>query len=126
MGGKQKGNIGRHQRQRDLDPRIARQPSQAQAEPADGNAVSQFPDNDQNECSGGLAERRCAVTGDRDELRAKPLDRFEQSDDLGGRGVEMANDDEVAPSHSVAQNGHVTTLTLLLNDGPGAKVANSR
>ena len=46
------GEIGRHQRQRDLDARVARPVPQPQAEPADADAVGDLADHDQREGAG--------------------------------------------------------------------------
>ncbi len=54
------GEIWRHQRQRDLDARVARPFAQAQAEPADANSVNDFADHDQREGAGGLRRRKRA------------------------------------------------------------------
>ena len=48
-----------------------------------------------------------------------------QADLVGGGVVEVANDDEVALLHAVAQNGYATTTTLLLDDWAEVKVANN-
>jgi hypothetical protein len=40
------GEIGRHQRQRDLDARLAHPAAQPQAEPADANAIGNLADDD--------------------------------------------------------------------------------
>ena len=58
MLGHPEGDIGRHQRQRDLDARIARPLAQAQAQPADADAVDDLADDDQAEGPGGLRRAR--------------------------------------------------------------------
>ena len=52
------GEIGRHQRQRDLDPRVVRPLAQPQAQPADADAVDDLADHDQAERAGGRAAAR--------------------------------------------------------------------
>ncbi len=55
------GEIGRHQRQRDLDARLVRPLPQAQAEPADREAVDDLADDDQDESAGGLLSENVPV-----------------------------------------------------------------
>ena len=55
------GEIGRHQRQRDLDARLVRPLAQTQAEPADRETVDDFADHDQRERAGSLGERERPV-----------------------------------------------------------------
>jgi hypothetical protein len=91
MRGHQKRNIGRHQRQRDFDARIARPAPQAQAKPADGNAIGNFADDDQNKCSGGLAERE--ETG-RDCSNRKAVE--DQGRGIVGHSFAVKHDNEPA------------------------------
>ena len=69
MRGDQKRHIRRHQRQRDLDARIARPAPQAQAGPADADAVGDFADDNEGKGPGGRAEGEQAG-GDRGDGKA--------------------------------------------------------
>ncbi len=52
----QKRGIRRQQRQRDLDARIVGPAAQPQAQPADGDAISDLGDDDEREFTGGLLQ----------------------------------------------------------------------
>ena len=51
------GDVGREQRQRDLDLRVARTLAHAQGDPADGNAEQHLADHDDAEGARGLRQR---------------------------------------------------------------------
>src|SRR5258705_10917 len=58
MLGHPEGDVGRDQRQRDLDLRIARAVAHPQAEPADGRTEQHLTDNDGRERAGRLRQRK--------------------------------------------------------------------
>ena len=68
------GEIRRHKRQRDLDARLASPLAQAQAEPADREAVDELADDDQHKGAGRLTERKRAGA-DRDDGKAVKHER---------------------------------------------------
>ena len=69
MFGNPVGEIGRHQRQRDLDLRIARPAPRPQAEPADREAEQDFAGEDRREGARGFRQRERAG-GDRHHREA--------------------------------------------------------
>jgi hypothetical protein len=62
MGGDQECDVRREQGQRDLDARVARPSSQAEAQPTNANPKGDFAYHNQGERSGGLPEREDAGT----------------------------------------------------------------
>ena len=95
----QERQVRRQQRQRDLDARIARPAAQAQAEPADGDAVGDLAHDDESEGAGGVAEgeqagahrgHREAVEDQGRGVIGEPLAL--QHDDQPARHAETAHD----------------------------------
>ena len=95
----QEREVRRHQRQRDLDARIAGPAAQAQADPADGDAVGDLAHDDEREgaSSVGEGEQAGAHGGDREAVEdqgggviGQPLAL--QHDDQPARHAEAAHD----------------------------------
>ena len=87
----QEREVRRQQRQRDLDARIARPAAQAQAEPADGDAVGDLADDDEDEGAGGVGEGKQAGAhgGDREAVE-------DQGRGVIGEALALQHDDEPA------------------------------
>ena len=96
----QKGDIGRHQRQRDLDARIARPAAQPQADPADADAEGDFADDDQGERAGCLRQREQAGCdrGDREAVE-------DQSGGIVGETFALEHDEQPARQAELADDG---------------------
>ena len=100
MRGDQKRHIRRHQRQRDLDARIARPAAQAQAGPADADAVGDFADDNEGKGPGGRAEGEQAG-GDRGDGKAVK----NQSRGVVGETFALEHEDKPARQPERADDG---------------------
>ena len=88
------GEIGRHQRQGDLDPRIACPVTQPQRQPADADSPDDLADHDERERAGRLAERERAG-GNRGNCEAVK----DQCGGIVGEAFAFEHDDQ-SPRHT--------------------------
>ena len=96
----QKGDVRRHQRQRDLDAGITRPTAQAQADPADADAVGDFADDNERKLSGGLREREQAGRDRRDGKAVK-----DQGRGVVGETFPIEHDNEPPRQTETADDG---------------------